>query len=457
MRWMLLMKSTAKFRYLLLAGLFMAAPAFAQISFTSAVDLALGNSPRVRLAQSDVSKAQAVLAESKDAYVPSLAAATDLGYSFGFPLGQPTLFNITAQSLIFNFSQRDYLRSARSGLDAANLALMEARQQVEADAAITYISLNWDERRSAVMAQQYGFATHLRDIVEQRLNAGQDTEIELSQSHLTVDQIHLQQVLLVSEIANDREHLARLTGQPESILTTIPNTIPPIAAPASSNAPASVIPGVRAAFATARAKQFQAFGDSRFSWRPQIGFGAEYSRFSTFNNYALYYPGFNGNYNAVAIAVQIQIPLYDPARTDRGRASAADAAHARTQAEIDRSDFLEGRFKLQQATTVLAARVEVAIDEQQLSLLQLDAILVQLQGSGSSEGPQLTPKDEQKARIDQCQKTLDLLKAEFTLAQTQINLLRQNGELEPWLKSGTGTPPASVPQAPTPQTLTTRP
>ena len=32
-----------------------------------------------------------------------------------------------AQSLVFNFSQRDYIRSARLALEAANYALMDAR------------------------------------------------------------------------------------------------------------------------------------------------------------------------------------------------------------------------------------------------------------------------------------------------------------------------------------------
>ncbi|HEX7159427.1 MAG TPA: TolC family protein, partial [Edaphobacter sp.] len=79
-------------------------PAHAQISFTTAVDLALKNSPRVKLAQADVDKARAVLDQTKQVYIPTLAVGSGLGYSYGFPLGQPSVFNVTSQSLLFNYS-----------------------------------------------------------------------------------------------------------------------------------------------------------------------------------------------------------------------------------------------------------------------------------------------------------------------------------------------------------------
>src|SRR5580698_3429683 len=103
-------------------------PAVAQISFTTAIDLALKNSPKVMMAQADVDKSQAALEEIKNAYIPTLAGGSGLGWSYGFPLGQPSVFNFTSQSLLFSFSQKDYIRAALASLDAANLALRDARQ-----------------------------------------------------------------------------------------------------------------------------------------------------------------------------------------------------------------------------------------------------------------------------------------------------------------------------------------
>ncbi len=426
------------FRSLLLAGIFATAPVYAQVSLTSAVDMALHNSPKVRQAASDVQRAQAGVAESRDAYIPSISAGSSIGYSYGFPLGLPQLFNITAQSLVFNFSQRDYMRAANSNLEAANLALLDVRQQVEADVAITYIALDLDERRHAAMTEQFNAANRLVTIVQDRLAAGQDTKMELTKANLTASQIHLAQLVLEDDIATNREHLARLTGVPESTLSTVTTSIPAISAPAANGATTATLPGIRAEYATARAKQMQAFGDSRFSWRPEIGFGADYSRFPTFNNYAQYYPGFNSvnaNYNSFGLAVQISIPLYNRVRSDRAHATAAEAIHSRAQAEIDRDAFLEGRAKLRRSTAEIAARVEVATLEQEYSQEQLDALQVQLQQGSPGAGPQPTPKDEQNARIAERQRYLDLLGMQFSLRQAEVNLMRQDETLEPWLKS----------------------
>src|ERR1700733_3012109 len=158
------------FAFRLLAVVCLAAvSARAQISLTTAVDLALRNSPRVRLAQADVDKARAVLAESRDAYIPSIVGGSGLGYAYGVPVSPPSVFNITAQSLAFNYSQHDYLRASNSGLDAANLALIEARQQVAEDTVVTYIALDYDIERVAVITTQQSYAARLTQIVQDRL------------------------------------------------------------------------------------------------------------------------------------------------------------------------------------------------------------------------------------------------------------------------------------------------
>ena len=79
----------------------------AQISMTSAVDLALRSDPRVKMAQADVAKAQATLAETHDAYVPTIGVSGGYGGSTGVPLSVPVVFSISSQSLLFNFSQKE--------------------------------------------------------------------------------------------------------------------------------------------------------------------------------------------------------------------------------------------------------------------------------------------------------------------------------------------------------------
>ena len=67
--------------------------------------------------------------------------------------------------------------------------------------------------------------------------------------------------------------------------------------------------GVRAAYASAQSHQYQAFGDARQIYRPQIGFGSTYSRFSEINNYQEYYLRFQ--HNNFEAGLQITLPLFD--------------------------------------------------------------------------------------------------------------------------------------------------
>jgi outer membrane protein TolC len=424
-------------------------PAVAQISLSTAVDLALKNSPKVQMAKADVDKAQAALQELRDAYVPNVTGGFGLGPpSYGFPLGNPALFNITAQSLVFSYSQRDYIRSARATLDASNLALTDVRQAVAEDTALTFVALDHDLQRQAALNDQSGFSGVLVRIVQERLDAGQDTTINLTTARLSDAQIRLARLRAEDETNYDRAHLAQLIGLPAQGLSIFTNSIPAIATPEPDSPTRSQVssPAVESAYAIAKSKREVAFGDARYILRPQITLAGQYERFAEFNNYQAYYLHFQQN-NA-AIGVQITIPLFDSARRAKARGSAADAARAEHEADTTRDQFFESRLRVQHTMAELAVRAEVAGLDQQLAKQQLDIMLVQLKaGTGNSSGTQMSPKDEQTSRIAEREKFLSVLDADFQMRQAQINLLRQTGGLDAWLRLASqtsGTPTDSL-------------
>ncbi len=421
------------------------ATAQAQISFTAVVDLALKNSPQVRMAEATVDHARASIDESIDAYIPTVVGSSGgLGYAYGFPLGTPTVYSFTAQSLVFSYSQKDYVRAARSGLIAANFALKDVRAQVAEDAANNYIALDRAQRQRIALAQELAYAEHLQEIVQDRLDAGRDTRMELTRSRRTGVQLRLQLLQLDDEIATSADHLARMIGLPGTPLTTVTESIPEIPKPNGAFTPVET-PGVQAAFATAKSKYQKAFGDSRYMFRPQFAFGAEYSRFSTFNNqYVVYYPSvLNREPNAVGFSINISIPLFDMGHQAKARQSMADARHAQNEAIYSRDQATEGQLKLRHSMAELSAKSELAGLDKELAQEQLDAILVQLQAPAVAGAAPLTPKDEQNARIQERQRYVEMLDAEGQLRQTGINLLRQTGELENWLKSSAGSATAT--------------
>lgn len=448
------------------AALLLSQSASAQISLSTAVNLALQNSPRVGVAQTDINRARAVVSETRDYYVPAVAANAGVGKQVGAPLAPPVVFSIAAQSLVFNFSQPDYIRAARMGLHAAELALSVARTDVSEDVINTYLALDNAQQRRAVQTEALAAANRLVQIVQKRLDAGVDPRIELLRAKRTAAQLHLQELQMEDEIASNQEHMAALTGLPATGWQTVPASIPALKLPAPPSAPTPDDPqklqGISAAFATARAKQYTAYGDRRAVGRPQLSFQASYSRISdAFSSYDLYYPGFPGtpghpnSFNSLGAGIEVTVPILDMARRARARESQADADRALFDAQIQQATFFEGQVKLRHSAAELAARTEVLTLDHDLAQADLDALVLRLQAANGATGatgtPQATPKDEQNARLAERQRTVDMLAAELQLHQTEVTLMRQEGSLTDYLSaaipSATEAPAQAMPQA----------
>jgi outer membrane protein TolC len=415
--------------------------ASAQVSLLTTVDQALRNSTAVRIAAADVQRAAAGVSESRDVYVPNFVLGSSVGYTYGFPIGQPTIVNVSTQSLIFTFAQKDYIRSAREALRAAQFSLADARQQVVFDAALDYVQLDADQRKIEVLDQQNGAASRLTTIEQQRLDAGVGTRDDVLRARLLSAQIRLKRLHIQDDIDVVRERLAHLTGLPADSLVTETNSIPPSPDLEHGN-PSTVLAnmtamnteGVRAAYANAQSHQYQAFGDARQIYRPQIGFGSTYSRFSEINNYQEYYLRFQ--HNNFEAGLQITLPLFDASRRAKERESRAEAAHATAQADQTRDQSSENIVTLQKSLNELAAQKDVAQLQGELAQSQLDAILTQINSPGTGSGATpLTPRDEQQARIEERRRAEDVLDASFELIKAELGLLRATGEIERWCQA----------------------
>lgn len=420
-------------------ALFSSPRATAQVSLYTVVDLALRNSTSVHMAQADVMRAAAGLTYTKDAYIPNLVLGSSLGYSYGFPLGEPSVFNVSSQSLLFTFSQPDYIRSARAALQAAEFNLKDARAQVVLDASLDYAQLDKAQQMQATLDQENEYANRLISIEEDRVLAGVENRMELTKAKLTAARLDLKRIHAQNDAEALRQQLAHLTGLPAASFITNSSSIPsaPRILPEVAGAPRvmKVSAGVEAAQANAKSKMYLAFGDSRQIFRPQLFVGGNYSLFAKFNNYDQYYRSFQ--YNNFDIGIQIRVPLFDASLKAKQRTSAADAAHAAAQADQTRDVADEQISQLQKSMRELTAQQRIAQLQAELAQEQLDAIATQLNdGSGSANGPALTPKDEQQARIQERQRYEDVLDANYAVLRAELNLLRSTGSIEDWAKSG---------------------
>jgi len=423
---------------LLFGAALAAAPALAQaqVSLATVVDLAQRNSSAVRLAEADVQKAAAALAQTQDAYIPNFVIGSMVGYSHGFPTGQPSVGSATMQSLVLSFSQRQYIKAARIGLDAANLSLKDAREQVTLETSTAYIELDTVNRELEASRQQEALAKDLVRIEGERSEAGVDSLGDLLQAQLTAAQLKLKRIHLETRAALLAKQLAVLSDLPASSIFTDHASIPEIPAVTGGEAPRALA-GIEAAGALARSKELQAHGDD-LSWRrPQIGFGAVYNYDSNeLNSYSTYYSNFTPN--NVSFGLQITVPFFDFSLRAKARQTAAEALRAKVETEQAQHQNEVQIAELTGSLRELDTLAEIASLKQQIAHEQLQAVLTQLElGNGANAGPgapaQLSPKAEQLARIDERQKFEDALDAGFDLSKARLNLLRALGHMEDWL------------------------
>jgi len=427
---------------LMLIGITMAsAPVLvsAQVSLATVVDLAQRNSSAVRLAGADLQRANAALSESRDAYMPNLTFNSGLPafHDVGFTGGVPSIMGASVQSMVFSVPQNHYIAAARTAVKAATLSLKDAREQVTLDASTAYIELDTVNTELNAARQQEGFADRLVAIEQERAEAGVDPLSDLLQARLTAAELKLKRMHLETRAATLGKELSSLTGLPSASITpdhaSIPE-IPEVKADQAGHATAAV----ESARMVALSKQTTARGDQMGGFIPQISFGGIYNRTTTIlNNFNEYYNKPIPT-NSFSSGFSIQVPLFDMIRSAKARGSAAEALRAKVEAEQ-----AQRQNEIQIATLTGSLReldtlAEIATLKQQIANEQLKSVLAQMElGNGSVSGPaaqpQLSPKAEQLALIDERQKFQDALDAGLDLSKARLSLLRALGHMEDWL------------------------
>ena len=410
----------------------------AQVSLATVVDLAERNSTSVRLAEADVQKANARLAESKDAFAPSLNFGSGLPAfpAVGFTGGVPSILNGTVQSLVFSLPQNQYIRAAHAGIDAAKLSLKDAREQVALDVSTAYIELDAVNRELDAAHRQVSFADRLVTIEQERTEAGVDPLSELLQVRLTAAQLKLKRLHLETRAGTLSKQIAVLTDLPVGSITPDRASIPEIPAVKADEEP-TTLPGIESARANSISKQKAARGDEMNKVFPQVSFNALYSRSTTIlNDFNLYYakPIPTDNFSS---GFSIQIPLFDLGRGAKARESAAEALRAKVEAEQAQRQNEIQIAELTGSLREFDTLAEIASLKEQIASEQLKSVLAQLElGNGTSgpgSTPQLTPKAEQLARIEESEKLVEALDAGLELEKARLNLLAALGHMDDWL------------------------
>jgi outer membrane protein TolC len=266
-------------------------------------------------------------------------------------------------------------------------------------------------------------ATRILAFTRQRADAGLELPIEVTRAQLTAARI--EQSIARFENGEDalveqlRADLGLAAGQP---LEVAAEDLPAVADPDAAIVEQAVQNNfdLKQAASERETSLVRLQGERRSRW-PTFSINGQYNVLAKFNDYDVFFNKFQ-RHNFVA-GVQIQIPIFS-ARTSAGIAAAqANFAAAQTAFAVKRNEVsTDVRQKARQRRETEAAR-EVARLE--LDLAQQNTGIVQAQ---FNQG-RASLRDLEAAQMEQNDKWLAFLDADFARQQAHLALMQATGQM----------------------------
>jgi outer membrane protein TolC len=438
------MKTCKQFLICGIAALLVSAPALlaqepAQTASTSgapilltlrrSVELALQNSKDIQLAKIQARVADQSTNLTRSEFKPNLFVGSGAGYTYGIPETPggraPSVFNVTYTEQVFNEPLRGLAKEQQEQAKAQRVLLEETRNSVMARVASAYLELVKVRHALELLRKEKESAEKIVDITQERQGEGFELPVEVTKAQLTHAQV-VQRILQLEGRQDELEVFLRnqLGLAPEQSMEVTPEELPGAAEQQGANLIAMASensPSLAFAESDVRGKEFRLAGEKRGNL-PTLELVSVYSVLAKFNNYANYFTRFQ--YNNLNAGVNVQLPIFS-ARTRANVALAQanlDAAKmnlAGTKNQVT-ADVRQKSRKVQEADAAKeVARLELQLAQQNVSVLQ----------SQFGEG-KTNLRDVERARLDENEKWMAYLDANFRRQQAQLELLRTAGQLD---------------------------
>jgi outer membrane protein TolC len=408
-----------------------------KLTLKSAVTLALANSHAVAMAQAQYTVAKAEIAVNRSPFLPNLFTGSGLAYTYGFPeaLGgnPPSIFNLGYTQDIFNPLLQGQLRAARQRAENQRLELEKTRDAVMVSAASDYLELAEVRHSLELLRTERTSQQSILDVIRDRVSSGVELPIESTRMELALARVEQRIVQLGGRDDALADELRDLVGihsdvPIEVFAEDLPSQdIPAEAESAPRNAANDVIsqaiafsPDVKEAL-NEKTAQTEIWKGARGGYWPTVSLVGEYSILSRINNYDQFYKSFQRN--NLNIGIQLTIPIFSArtrAEVELAHSQVATAELTESQARRDAGTAAKQRLRdLREAD---AAR-KVARLDLQLSREGLDAAQTRYDQGHA------TLRDLEQARVDENEKWLAFLEADFTRQKAQLALWQTTGEL----------------------------
>jgi len=399
------------------------------LTLKSAIEMALRNSRDIQVAKLQASLATHASQVSKAEFLPSVYAGSGAGYTYGIPETPggraPSVFSLTYTEQIFNEPLRGQGKELEEQARSQKLVLEDVKNIVIARTAMAYLELAKVRHSLELLRGEQESADKILQVTEERQGEGYELPVEVTKAQLTKAQV-TQRILQLEGREDELEVFLRGQiglGQEQAIEVT-PEELPGEAEQQGANLVAMAMQnnaGLLLAESEVRAKEFRLKGEKR-GYFPTLEAVSTYSLLANFNNYSEFYKKFQrNNFNA---GVQVQVPLFS-ARTREAiglaqinlETSQATLASKKTQVSAEvRQKTLHVR---ERDAAKEVARLELQLAQQNIGVLETQY----------NEG-KVNLREVERARLEENDKWMAFLDANFQRQQAQLDLLKAAGQLD---------------------------
>ncbi len=399
------------------------------VTLKRAIELALLNSKEIQVAKIQASVADHAAQITKAQFMPNLYAGSGAGYTNGMPETPggraPSVLNVTYTEQVLNEPLRGQAKEMQEQAKAQKIALEEARSGVITRTAMAYLELAKVRHSLELLRAEQESAEKILQVTEDRESQGFELPVEVTKAQLTKARV-VERILRLEEREDELEVFLRYQlGMPENqAIEVTPEDLPGEAEQAGDDLIAAALtnnPGLRLAESDVRAKEFRLKGEKR-GYFPTLELVSIYSLLTKYNNYSLYFNHFQpNNFNA---GIDMRFPIFSAQlKANIGLAQvnldAAKASLASKRTELTAEVRQKTRRVREMDAAKEVARLELQLAQQNVAVLQAQF----------AEG-KLNLRDMERARLDENDKWMAYLDANFQRQQAQLDLLKAAGQLD---------------------------
>jgi outer membrane protein len=399
-----------------------------RFTLRQAVALSLQKSREISLARLQYETSRQEAGVTRSQFLPSLYTGSGVAYTSGFPLlaggGAPALFNVTYNQELFNLPARGDVRAQEQKSDQQRFAMDAVRDGVIQRTVSTYLELAKVRRQLELLGSERDSAQKILDYTRQRAQAGYELPIEVTRAQLTAAQVEQRRAQLEDQEETAADQLRVLLGlEPDQPIEVTAQDIPPAADQTIAELLAQALrsnPEVKTAESERTASELRLKGERGGRW-PTVGLIGQYNLLAKFNKYDQFFNRFDRN-NFIA-GIDVKIPIFASHMSAAVSFAQANLTASQMQVENKRAQVsLDVRHQARRAremdTTREVARLELELAQQNLQVLQSQY----QQGRASI-------RDMEGGQLDENEKWLAFLDAEFAHQQAELDLLRTTGQL----------------------------